>query len=258
MPELPDLQVFSKNLTSLLKGKTVGDVKIHRSKKLNVAPKKLQDALKGKKLQSVERVGKELYFYFSGDQILSIHLMLRGKLHFFEESHEERFVIMELLFSDGTGLAVTDFQGQATPTLNPDAHDGVDAMAKEMNLKLFKSFLANSKAAIKKLLLDQHVIRGIGNAYADEILWEARISPFSIASKIPADKVSVLHKTIRKVMKAAEKQILKSDPKIISGEIRDFLKVHNHKKETSPTGGKILVDTSGGRKTYYTREQIQY
>jgi formamidopyrimidine-DNA glycosylase len=127
-----------------------------------------------------------------------------------------------------------------------------------MNLKFFKEALSKSKAAIKKLLLDQQVIRGIGNAYADEILWEAGISPFSIASLIPPEKVKLLHRSIARVMKQAQKEIVRREPGIIAGEIRDFLKIHNSKLESSPTGGRILVDTTGGRKTYYTAEQTLY
>jgi formamidopyrimidine-DNA glycosylase len=82
--------------------------------------------------------------------------------------------------------------------------------------------------------MDQHVIRGIGNAYADEILWDAGISPFSISNKIPGKKIDALVKSIKSVLKEAEKEIVKRDPGIISGEVRDFLKIHNAKKTHSP------------------------
>ena len=106
--------------------------------------------------------------------------------------------------------------------------------------------------------MDQHIIRGIGNAYADEILWAARISPLSASSKIPADKIKKLLSSIKSVLKNAEKQILKAEPDKISGELRDFLKVHNSKKKKSPTGGEILIITLNSRKTYYTDEQEEF
>jgi formamidopyrimidine-DNA glycosylase len=257
MPELPDLQVFSRNLTKLLKDKKVKEVRVTNTKKLKVPVKKLKEAVEGKKLLKVVRDGKELHFIFNNNAVLGLHLMLRGKLHFFEGDHSEKFAIIELRFSDKTGLVMTDFQGQATPTLNPPEHDGTDALAPAMNLRFFKSTLEKSKASIKNLLLDQHAIRGIGNAYADEILWEARVSPFSIASKIPPAQVKALHKAIGKVLKAAEKTILKKEPEIISGEVRDFMKIHNPKKKESPTGAVIQVQAAG-RKTYYTAEQVLY
>lgn len=106
--------------------------------------------------------------------------------------------------------------------------------------------------------MDQHVIRGIGNAYADEILWQAKISPLSIAQKIPPGKIKTLAAAIKKVLKNAEKKILKSHPYIIGGEIRDFLVVHQPKKTHTPGGAKINRATVNSRKTYYTNEQELY
>ena len=89
-------------------------------------------------------------------------------------------------------------------------------------------------------------------------MWDAGISPFSVSNKIPDDKIRALAKSIRKVLLNAEKQILKSHPDIITGEIRDFLVVHHSKKAQSPTGAKIHTKVVGSRKTYYTDEQQLY
>src|SRR6266542_4027504 len=121
---------------------------------------------------------------------------------------------------------------------------------KEINFKFLKTIL-DSKATIKNVLMDQQKIRGIGNAYADEILWDARISPFSVGNKIPDNKIKDLAKSIKKVLKNAEKQILKEHPDIIGGEVRDFLNIHNSEQTNSPTGAAIKRDASKGRKTYY-------
>jgi formamidopyrimidine-DNA glycosylase len=59
--------------------------------------------------------------------------MLRGQLHFFEEAHDKKYPIIELYFSDNTGLVMTDFQGQATPTLDPEPKDAFDAMSVQVN-----------------------------------------------------------------------------------------------------------------------------
>jgi formamidopyrimidine-DNA glycosylase len=254
MPELPDLQAFSKNLTALLAGKKVKEVRVPYTKKIKIAAKEFNSTLAGQKLKKVYRMGKELYFQFDKD-ILALHLMLRGQLFLFEGEHDKKYAIIELHFNDKTGLVMTDFQGQATPTLNPEEHDGVDALSDEVNFKFLKEKFQASKASIKNLLLDQHFIRGIGNAYADEIFWHAGISPFSIANKIPDAQIKKLAKVIRKVLADAEKKILKAKPDIISGEVRDFLLIHNAKQKESPTGGKIKIDKKGGRKTYYTDEQ---
>jgi formamidopyrimidine-DNA glycosylase len=254
MPELPDLQVFSSNLHKKLAGKTLKKVTIVNEKKLKSPASAFKKNLEKQKLKKVQRVGKELHFEFDNDAILGLHLMLRGGLHLFEGKNDKKYTIIELLFDDDTGLAMTDFQGQATPTLNPEQRDAPDALSDEVNYKFLKEQL-QTKAGIKNVLLDQHVIRGIGNAYADEILWAAGISPFSIANKIPDNKIKALAKSIKTVLKNAEKQIRKADPGIISGEIRSFLDIHNSKKKESPTGGAIKHATVGSRKTYYTEEQ---
>ncbi len=255
MPELPDLQVFSRNLTKMLKGKTVKDVTVPNSKKLNVPVKSLQKSIEGQTLEKIERVGKELHLTFSNGEVLGLHLMLRGQLHTFEKKNQHKHTVIALLFDDDGGLAMTDGFGQATPTLNPEESEAIDALSEKMNATFLKEQLSGTKAAVKNLLLDQHIIRGIGNAYADEILWEAGISPFSASNRIPAPKVKALAKAIKDVLRKAEKQILKSHPDIISGEVRDFMAIHNPKKTHSPSGSAIQHKAVGGRKTYYTDEQ---
>jgi formamidopyrimidine-DNA glycosylase len=257
MPELPDLQVFSSNLNKKFSGKTLKKISIENKKKLKNSVEEFK-ALEGKELKKIYREGKELYFQFSDKNILAMHLMLRGQLYFFEKENTHKYAIAELLFDDDTGLALTDFQGMANVHLNPEESKAPDAMADEMNTSFLKETLAAKKTVIKKVLLDQHIIRGIGNAYADEILWEAGISPFSASNKIPSDKIKDLTAAIKKVLKDGEHQIKKEKPDIISGEVRDFLKIHNSHKTQSPTGAKIQQKTIGGRKTYFTDEQELY
>ena len=257
MPELPDLEVFSHNLHKKLTRKKVKKVVIGNAKKLKTPAATLKKNIEKKVLKKVYREGKELHFKFNDGTVLGLHLMLKGRLYFFEKKNEQKYTIIELLFEDDTGLALTDFQGQATPTLNPEPREAPDALDTAVNYSFLKKAL-QTKATIKNLLLDQHVIRGIGNAYADEILWKAGISPFSVSNKIPDSKIKTLAKAIKSVLKNAEKQIRKSDPDIISGEVRDFLDIHNSKKKTSPGGAVIKQSTAASRKTYYTDEQELY
>ena len=252
MPELPDLQAFSHNLDKKLSDKTVKEVVIINAKKLNVSHQQLKDTLEGQKLDKVYREGKELYLKFDKGDILALHLMLHGKLFLFEEKNENKYPIIELHFTDGTGLVLTDFQGIANPTLNPEEKDSPDAMA--IDAHFLKTRLVKTKTNIKTVLLDQKIIRGIGNAYADEILWYAGVSPFSISNKIPGDKLEDLTNSIHQVLKDAEKAILKSNPDIINGEVRDFMLIHNSRKTHSPKGAEIKIK-EGSRKTYYTDEQ---
>jgi len=162
--------------------------------------------------------------------------MLHGGLHLFEKKNENKNTILELHFEDDSGLALTDWQRMATPTLNPEPRDAPDALSKKMTSAFLKQQLYSTRSTIKNLLLDQHIVRGIGNAYADEILWNAGISPFSVSNKIPADKITILANSIKKVLTLAEKQILKTHPDIIRGEVRDFLLIHHQKKQTALRG----------------------
>src|ERR1700712_5618950 len=116
MPEIPDLEIFSKNLQSTMKGLDLKEIKIIKGKRIKVSEEELDKVLGGHKLQSVYREGKQLRFRFGKNQILGMHLMLHGKLFFFNDKNEEKYTLAELHFKDGTGLAVTDFQGMASIT----------------------------------------------------------------------------------------------------------------------------------------------
>lgn len=254
MPELPDLEVFSRNLDETFAGKKLSAVQVPYDKKLNVSAEELKKKLVGQVLKSIVRSGKELHLHFEKD-VLGLHLMLRGQLHFFEESHEIKAPVIELLFEGGTGLVMSDFQKQATATLNPEPAAAPDALDKSIDSDFFLKLFAGKKAAVKGILLDQHHIRGIGNAYVDEILWKAGISPFSSAGKIPETKLKDLSKAVKEVLTEAVTEIRKAQPGSITGEFRDFLKIHTQKHPKSPTGAEIQVKKTGSRSTYYTEEQ---
>ena len=251
MPELPDLQVFSRNLGKALKGKKVDGVICH-SKKLNVPVKTLQDSLQGAELNKVERAGKELHFIFDNKHVLGLHLMLHGQLTLSKDA-PPRHVVISLKFNDGQLLSLSDFQGAATPTLDPKENSTPDALDIETNY--LKEKLSKTRTPVKTLLMDQKVVRGIGNAYADEILWNARVSPFSASNKIPHEKIEELVKSIKKVLSQAESEILKKHPDIITGEYREFMEVHTPRKNKTSTGAPILQKPIASRKTYYTEEQ---
>lgn len=253
MPELPDLQAFSNNLTKMLKGKTLENVTIHNKQKIKVSENDLQK-LAGKKLTQVYREGKKLFFDFGKDAVLSVHLMLHGKLIYSEEENP-KYALVSLKFENGKTLSVTDFQKIASIELNPDPSEGIDALSSKLTTEVLTKLMQQSKAKIKTLLMDQNLIGGIGNAYADEILYAADISPISIANKIPEKQIADLSKAISEVLQKAEQHILKEYPDIISGEVRDFMKVHNKKLKADEHGNEILQTKVGGRTTYYTESQ---
>lgn len=255
MPELPDIQVFANNLKSLFKGKKLIKVKVVNGKKLQDKPKQLSQALEGKVLEDIFRSGKEMRIQFTGSVTIGLHLMLTGDLFLFEKKNEKKSTIVEFHFSDGSGIALTDRMRNANIRLNPEDKKGIDALS--INYKLLKNIL-NRKANIKNVLLDQDSIRGLGNGYSDEILWQTKISPFSIANAIPDYKVRELAATIKKVLKTAVTKITKAYPGLTHGEVKDFHKIHTKKYTKSPTGAEIKTAARGMLKTYYTDEQVVY
>jgi len=186
MPELPDLNVFSRNLDKKLAGRKIEKIEVENKSKLKLPVSELKKGIEGSKLKKVYREGKELHFEFSNGNVLGMHLMLKGNLYFNEE---KKNIIAELHFDNDDVLILTDYQGAANISLNPEIKDSPDALSDEVDHKFLKEKLAKKKTTIKAFLLDQKNIRGIGNAYADEILWEAGIHPESKCNKIPDDKI---------------------------------------------------------------------
>ncbi|RPJ11813.1 MAG: formamidopyrimidine-DNA glycosylase [Deltaproteobacteria bacterium] len=258
MPELPDLIVFAENLDQLIRGKTITEVSHNEPARLNVPVGELSAALKGKKVAGVERTGKEMLIRLSEGDLLFIHLMLNGGFAFGRGHGPAGSTMFVLGFQDGSSLALNDPKRLATVSLNPKRVDtATDALSVTADY-LKEMFRQKPKAAVKALLIDQKMIGGIGNAYADEILWEARISPKSAAGKIPQDAIGALAAAIHSVLNDATNYLRSSHPGIISGEIRDFLKVHNPSRSLSPTGHRILKEQISSKTTYFTEEQRLY
>ncbi len=257
MPELPDVEVFASNINKIFSGKKLVKIKVINGNKLKDTAKELSTKLDGKTLKKIYRSGKEMRFEFSGDVLLGLHLMLTGDLFVFEKNNEHKFTIVEMHFNNGQGLALTDRMRNANIKLTPVDKKGVDAVSVQLNFKYLKQAF-QKKTNIKNILLDQDIIRGIGNSYSDEILWQTKISPYSVAEAIPDDKIRELAFTIKKVLKDEIKRIDKTHPGITWGEVKEFLQIHTRAHDKSPTGAPIIIDKKGARKTYYTKEQKLY
>ena len=100
--------------------------------------------------------------------------------------------ILRFMFDGNKGYEVRDFQRRATATLKSFDFKSPDAM--EILWKILLRFLAGNRGMVNEVLMDQRLIRGSVKAYSDDILWHARISPFSVASKIPEKQVNVWYK----------------------------------------------------------------
>ena len=255
MPELPDVEVFAKNLDKIFAHQRLLKVKVVNGKKLPDTARALNVALEGRVLKKIYRSGKEFRLVFEEGTLLGLHLMLTGDLFLFEGKNEHPSTIVELYFEGPFNLALTDRMGNAWIKLDPPDGPGIDAL--DLDFSCLKKIF-NRKKTVKNILLDQDLIRGIGNGYSDEILWEARISPYSVASAIPDEKIKELVNVIPKVLIGATQKIDQAYPGKINDEVKEFLIIHRKVNGLSPTGRPILIDAKGSRKTYYTDEQILY
>jgi formamidopyrimidine-DNA glycosylase len=253
MAELPDLTVFAQILSRKFQGKVLDRVEVTVAKKLNISVADLKNALEGRILEEVKRDGKTLQFHFSGEQVLGLHLMLRGELVELNDKETPRFQIMAFHFKHDTGFAVVDLQKQATPTLQPKPALSPDALQLEKNS--FMALLSTKRSVIKTLLMDPKLMRGIGNSYADEILYHAGVSPFSISNAIPKKQAAKIFTSIDIVLKKAIKEIGEANGDELKGELRDFMAIHNPALEQTAKGEIIKKEKIGGRTSYYTDAQ---
>lgn len=250
------MNIFCTNLAERLVGKKLKAIRILIDRRLKQPEADFKAALEGQKLVAINRVGKQLYFGFANDHLLGLQLMLYGSMHWYEEKNDNKFTIAELLFSDGPGLAITDWQKAVILSLDPEVSKVPDAL--HLPAGYLVQALKGKNKAIKTLLQAGKVVQGIGNAYVDEILYAANLSPFSIAAKIPEKKIGVLTKVIEEVLVEAEAHIRKNFPDTITEKERDFLKVHLPKHKLTPKGEPILVAEIAKRRTYYTAGQDLY
>lgn len=256
MPELPDLQIFSKNLKNKLADKKIISFEIYNKTKFDMDIEKIEKILIDTEIIDVIRDGKELSFKLKNDNVFNIHLMLNGTLDICDKDNVSKInsKIMSIAFIDNQVLVVSDYQGLCKVAFNPITSSVPDALSCTFEYLIGVAKI-NARKNVKAFIIDQNVIKGIGNAYADEILWKANISPESKTGKIPEDRLKDLFDAIYSVLEEAIESIGKIAPDIISGEERSFLKVHNSKKENTDDGYKILTKKIASKNTYYTEKQ---
>jgi formamidopyrimidine-DNA glycosylase len=258
MPELPDLHVFAKNLRKHILSKPIQDVGLHNMLRINELEANVKQALIDSYIADIKRIGKELFFYLDSGYVFSVHLMLNGK---FSIAHKEeipkiKYKIMSLTFEDGSALTVSDYKGMCKITFRPQITNVPDAFSDGFTREYLLGVAGkNKRMNIKAFLINQKIIKGIGNAYADEILYHANLSPESITGKIPEERLIQLHGAVIRVLQEAIENIERISPDIINGEERSFLKVHNPKLNVTAGGEKIIVRTIASKITYYTRKQ---
>ncbi|MBE8971062.1 hypothetical protein IQ277_34145 [Nostocales cyanobacterium LEGE 12452] len=259
MPEVPELNVVGLTLQKHFKGQKVKRIEILWKKRVKASEEEFNNALRGAALRSVDRNGKELHLHFDNDHILGIHMMLTGKMILLPTDENLKNPIFELMFENGAGIVVLDGMGQAKPILNPEIPEVPDIMGDDFTEDYLSKVLSKAGGKIKEVLQKQDKIRGIGSAYADEILWAAKVSPYSIAKNIPTEKVTAIYKAIREVTVEATEDLMKrKTDDVFEMENKDHRYVHNPSKTHSPEGEEIIVGKLGSGRTYYVASQELY
>lgn len=261
MPELPDLTLYAVNLRKQVLRRPILTARVYQAAKVNVPEATFQQALSGHEMVSIGRQGKELYFTLSGGEYFSVHLMLNGRFSLAPITDIGKIPgkVISIEFTDGGAFVVADVQGLCRVQLHPPKPDAPDALSEEFSWPYFTAGIKKSaRSNIKALLLNQHFVRGIGNAYADEILYRADISPKSIAGSIPEDALEALYAAIRWVFEDAIEQLTRLTPDAIAGEERSFLRVHNRRLRQTAEGQPILCEDVAKKRTYFTPDQKLY
>ena len=204
MPELPDIEVYVEHLTSLTVGETLGRVRLANPFLLRTFDPPIR-AAEGKTVVGVSRMGKRVVFGLEGELFLVFHLMIAGRFRYREPDAKipGKLGLAALDFPKGT-LILTEagtkrraslyfVRGEAAlRALDPG---GIDVLTAD--LATFRAALVRENHTLKRTLTDPHVFSGIGNAYSDEILHAARLSPIKQTQKLDDGEIKRLHKATR-------------------------------------------------------------
>jgi len=206
MPELPEVETIKKDLTRKIKNKKIVAVEV---KKKNVIKEpsvaRFRKGLIGKTVENIKRKAKVLIIEISGNNFLIIHLRIAGWLLYGEEEKNARVTIK---FSDGSVLNYMDQRLLGELRLRRDYHN-LDFIRRlgpepfEIDELEFVKILKKRKANIKSLLLNQNIISGIGNIYAQEALFLAKINPTRKSNSISAAQAKNLHRKLIDVLTEA-------------------------------------------------------
>lgn len=279
MPELPEVESMVRDLGPGVVGRTIRGVEVHKPKLFNAAPGLTLEDLSGRTFERVWRRGKLTVWELSDDLSLVVHLKLAGQMvHVsaagqelahgghpvpmwgFPMPHKSTHVIFHL--DDGSTLYLTDIRQFARLTLLPDR--GVADFLKKQKLgpePLTRRFTAEElyrrlqrrSIPLKTTIMDQSVVGGIGNIYADESLWRAKLHPRVAANSLSLEDAKRLHRAIRWVLDYAVREGAAFVPHGKAISDRDFPYVHGRAGSPCPRHSRTIIQKEwvGGRGTHF-------
>lgn len=260
MPELPDLEAVKRILAPRIVGRTVRGVEVRFPGFLKSGPPLAE--LVGRELGEIGRRGKYLILSFSGGSRLVLHLMRWGWIwHGSSRYPLTRATVLSLDLDDGASVRVIEPGPQrlvrgwhlTADEPGPLGDLGIEPLGREFTREALGELVSGRRRQIKRILTDQKLIAGIGNAYADEILFAARLSPFRYAHTLTEEEVDRLWRAIPATLNWAIEEIEKrANGELFEQEIRDFLMVHGRAgKPCRVCGTPIEEVLIGGQRTDY-------
>ncbi|MGZ5417516.1 MAG: Fpg/Nei family DNA glycosylase [Nocardioides sp.] len=259
MPELPEVEGLALDLSGRLAGRAIVRVDIAAFSALKTFDPPLS-ALNGTLLDGVTRHGKFLDFNASGLHLV-VHLARAGWIRWRDEvpalppkPSNKSPLAVRVVLDNGSGLDITEAgtrKGLAVYVVR-DPHDvpgiaslGPDPLAEDFTIDVLKRILHEAgRAQIKGVLRHQGTIAGIGNAYSDELLHAARMSPFKPASSLTDEDVQVLYDAIRTVLGDAVERSRGLAAADLKGEKKSHLAVHGRKGQACPVCGDVVREVS--------------
>ncbi|OQX94724.1 formamidopyrimidine-DNA glycosylase [candidate division KSB1 bacterium 4572_119] len=207
MPEYPDVTIYIERLNAILQNQTMLNIRLTNPFILRTYEPSVS-ALAGKKIRKFTRLGKRIVFEFEDDLFLVLHLMIAGRLHWKKAGAKVQGKI---------GLAAFDFSGgtlmlteagtkkrasihivQSKDELNQFDKGGLEVF--DASLKEFSLRLTASNHTLKRALTDPWLFSGIGNAYSDEILHRAKLSPIQLTQKMKTEQIKKLFQSTKTVL----------------------------------------------------------
>jgi len=204
MPELPEVETIVRQLRARgIEGRKILSVKVEWPRTVEpLTPARFSREVCGFSISRVTRTGKWILFHLSSGKTILIHLRMAGSFSMEPGSHDR--IVLEL--SGGLKLYYRDTRKFGRWRLVNDSEEilgrlGPDALTRRFTLYYFSGILRQRHRMIKPLILDQSVVAGLGNIYADEALWEARIHPERLSDSLAADETAALYRAIKHVLR---------------------------------------------------------
>ncbi len=208
MPELPEVEDAARRLALVVTGGTIANVIVRHRALAHALPAAARARLRGRTIARVERRGKHQLLWLDDGSALDVHFRMSGDWSMEPAASTHRWARAVVQLENGTSVALIDPRALATvrvhppgveihPTLGPDPFDPC------LDARALGRALARRRGAIKPALLDQHVLAGVGNIYAAEALWLARLSPRAPAAALGPRRRARLLAAIRQALRHA-------------------------------------------------------